>query len=71
MGDLLSSLYGCKAIGCGYRVLDCLGIYLIVQLSTFKDERFNALRVSLYENVRPVGIVDLMKSIGIPYLLKI
>jgi hypothetical protein len=71
MGDLLSSLDGWEGKGCGLRVLKCVVFYLIVLLRALCDEIFKDLRVSLSEIVRPVGRVDLMQSMGIPYLSKI
>jgi hypothetical protein len=71
MGDLLSCLNGCKGSDCGLSVLKSDVFYLIVLLSVLCEEIFKALRVSLMETVRPVGMVDLLKSIGIPYLSKI
>jgi hypothetical protein len=71
MGDLLSSIDGWESKGCGLRVLKCDVFYLIVLLSALCDEIFKDLRVSLSEIVRPVGRVDLMQSMGIPYLSKI
>jgi len=71
MGDLLYVLDGCDASCCGFRDLKCVVFNLIVLLSVLCEERFKDLRVSLRETVRPVGMVDLMKSIGMPCLSNI
>ena len=71
MGDLLYVLDGCDASGCGFRDLKFVEFNLIVLLSVLCEERFKDLRVSLRETVRPVGMVDLMKSIGMPCLSNI
>jgi hypothetical protein len=71
MGDLLYVLDGCDASDCGLRDLKCVVFNLIVLLSVLCEERFKDLRVSLRETVRPVGMVDLMKSIGMPCLSNI
>jgi hypothetical protein len=71
MGDLLYVLDRLECIGYGLRVLKCVVSYLIVLLSVFCEDRFKDLRVSLSDTVRPVGMVDFMKSIGIPCLSNI
>lgn len=71
MGDLLYVLDRFEGIGYGLRVLKCVVSYLIVLLSVFCEDRFKDLRVSLSDTVRPVGMVDFMKSIGMPCLSNI